>query len=75
MRGSRNGDEIMRKTVFIDDALYERVVNRVGEKNFSKIVAYALNGTIRMNAIEYLRSTQGTDPDASTTPRRPGYAV
>jgi Arc/MetJ family transcription regulator len=64
------GEETMRTTLAIDDALLVRAQELTGERKISALVGEALKALIEREAARRLILLGGSDPDAEAPPRR-----
>ena len=64
------GEETMRTTLAIDDALLARAQELTGERKISALVGEALKALIEREAARRLILLGGSDPDAEAPPRR-----
>jgi Arc/MetJ family transcription regulator len=64
------GEETMRTTLAIDDALLARAQELTGERKISVLVGEALKALIEREAARRLILLGGSDPDAEAPPRQ-----
>ena len=64
------GEETMRTTLAIDDALLARAQELTGERKISALVGEALKALIEREAARRLILLGGSDPDAEAPPQR-----
>jgi Arc/MetJ family transcription regulator len=64
------GEETMRTTLAIDDALLARAQELTGERKISALVGEALKALIEREAARRLILLGGSDPDAEAPPRQ-----
>jgi Arc/MetJ family transcription regulator len=64
------GEETMRTTLAIDDALLVRAQELTGERKISALVGEALKALIEREAARRLILLGGSDPDAEAPPRQ-----
>jgi Arc/MetJ family transcription regulator len=60
----------MRKTLNIDDKLFEQAKAACGATTDTETVRLGLESLVRHGAYQRLRSLLGTEPDAEDVPRR-----
>lgn len=62
----------MRTTVTIDDDLVERASELTGIDERSTLIRAGLEALVRIESARRLAALGGTDPDATSSPRRRG---
>ena len=60
----------MKKTLNIDDELFEQAKDASGAATDTETVRLGLQALVRHAAYERLRALRGTEPDAQDIPRR-----
>jgi Arc/MetJ family transcription regulator len=69
------GNQIMRSTIDLDDALMERARSLTGTKEIAALVRQALETFVRVESGKRLIALGGTMPDAEAAPRRRSTAA